>query len=225
MGLVAVTNVEKLYDHFSQTEDNMPSLVDLLPEKEKSEWMRRKLANELREIISRLPRLCIMIDEVHHAADEDILLRKVVEKWARSGNFNSVIGFSGTPYMSKPERIRIDNSLTVKTSMMSNVVTYYPLIRAVGNFLKKPIIKSSDESTALIVRNGLTDFFDRYIHTSYPDVGMAKVAVYCGRINTLETIVRPIAASVCRDYGLNPDEAVLTYFRNNKEGFKCPDNA
>jgi len=222
-GLVVITNAEKLYDRVGHSTDTMPSFD--FSEKERDEWLKTSLANELRTILSQLPNLSIMIDEVHHAGEEQ-LLRKVVEKWTAESTFNSVIGFSGTPYLSNPERIKINGKLTIKNSMFSNVITYYPLVNAVGNFLKIPEIKSSADSSESIIQNGVRDFFDKFRHTVYPDVGAAKLAIYCGRIETLETLVLPIVTSVCREYGLDPNDAVLKYYRNgSKSGYKCPDNA
>ena len=49
-------------------------------------------ANELRAVIGKIPNLSIYIDEVHHAVDEDIKLRYVVNNWTSNGTINSVIG-------------------------------------------------------------------------------------------------------------------------------------
>ena len=65
------------------------------------EYNKVKLANELRNIIGQLPNLAIYIDEVHHAADGEIKLRKVVNEWTRAHSFNAVLGFSGTPIWKK----------------------------------------------------------------------------------------------------------------------------
>ena len=39
-------------------------------------------ANELRNLIGKLPALSIFIDEVHHAVSDEIKLRAVVTRWA-----------------------------------------------------------------------------------------------------------------------------------------------
>lgn len=224
-GLVVITNAEKLYDRVAQSDDVLPGLADFLTEKEKNDWVRTTLANELRQIISGIPNLCIMIDEVHHASEEQ-LLRRVVSRWAAGGSFNSVLGFSGTPYLSSPERIRIAGDLEIKTDMLSNVVTYYPLVDAVGNFLKLPVIKATDSSSENIVQSGLTEFLKLYKDKFYPKTGCAKIAIYCGRIETLETRILPLAASVCQQFGLDPSEAILKFYRSSKkEEFSCPSDS
>ena len=214
-GLVVITNAEKLYDRIDHSIDSAPDFACLLDEKDKTDWLKTVRANELRQIIAKIPNLCIMIDEVHHASEEQ-LLRRVVEKWVAENTFNSVLGFSGTPYLSSPEKIHISEELTLKNSMLANVVTYYPLVRAVGNFLKMPTIRTSDISMEDIVRNGLEDFFSKYQDTFYPNVGFAKIAIYCGRIDTLETEIAPLAISVCQKYGLDPNESILKFYRKSK---------
>jgi len=59
-------------------------------------------------------------------------------------SFNSVLGFSGTPYLASAESVKISTELSLENKNLSNVVYYYPLIEGVGNFLKIPTIKISD---------------------------------------------------------------------------------
>ena len=74
MGLVAITNAEKvILDHYEE------SLWPLWAPQQDLYKIAR--ANELREIIGKIPHLAIYIDEVHHAADGDIKLRQVVNGW------------------------------------------------------------------------------------------------------------------------------------------------
>src|SRR3990172_1110432 len=87
MGLVMVVNAEKvILDRLELTAQG-----ELF---EKTEDEKDRLANELRNIISKIPNLQIHIDEVHHAATDDIKLRQVVNKWSLGGTINSVLGFS-----------------------------------------------------------------------------------------------------------------------------------
>ena len=73
---------------------------------EESDDEKDRQANELRNLIGKLPSLSIFIDEVHHAVSDEIKLRAVVNKWAENKTVNSVIGFSGTPYLEKAEKIK-----------------------------------------------------------------------------------------------------------------------
>ena len=77
---------------------------------EKTEDEKDAQANELRNFIGKIPNLQILIDEVHHATDSDIKLRQVVNKWNKRGNVNSVLGFSGTPYLEKKRKNRFQRT-------------------------------------------------------------------------------------------------------------------
>lgn len=209
-GLVAVTNAEKvILDKYDK--DKSPSL---LSNKEKKEF---EISNELRTIVGKIPRLSIFIDEVHHASDGDIKLRQVVNKWTETETFNSVLGFSGTPYLSTAESVKIGDDLSLQNKNLANVVYYYPLIEGVGNFLKSPIIKVSDGSYDTIVRKGVSEFLDTYGNLVYPNGTCAKLAIYCGRIENLEENIYPIVAELIGKFGLNPTDTILKYHGGNKE--------
>ena len=209
MGLVAITNAEKvILDRMPNDKD--PSLFS--PE----ELKRMQLANELREIIGHLPHLAIFIDEVHHAADGEIKLRQVVNQWTQRHSFNSVLGFSGTPYLDKAEPLFLADSFSIRNTDLANVVYYYPLIDGIGNFLKAPDVKFSNNDTNAIVTNGVNEFFDKYNNTVYKDGTCAKLAIYCGQIETLEDTIYPLVAQITASRGLNPTDVILKYHGGNK---------
>lgn len=210
MGLVAITNAEKvILDRVDKNEDK-----SLFSEDENN---KIKLANELRAIIGRLPNLAIYIDEVHHAADGDIKLRQVVTEWTKGHNFNSVLGFSGTPYLDKAEDVVLGNTFHIKNTDLANVVYYYPLINGLGNFLKVPDVKYSDSDTEMIVRNGVMEFLDKYKDTVYPNRTCAKLAIYCGQIETLEEQIYPLVSEIIASYGLEPTTTILKYHGGNRD--------
>ncbi len=96
-GCVFVVNAEKvILDRLEVT--NQSEVF------ERTEDEEDKRANELRNLIGKIPNLSILIDEVHHAATDDIKLRKVVNKWQSKGNITTVLGFSGTPYLSSADK-------------------------------------------------------------------------------------------------------------------------
>ena len=209
-GLVAVTNAEKvILNKYDKNED--PSF---LSDKEKKEF---EVSNELREIVGKIPYLSIFIDEVHHASDGDIKLRQVVNTWTETETFNSVLGFSGTPYLSTAESVKVGLDLSLKNKNLSNVVYYYPLIEGVGNFLKSPTIKVSDGGYETIIRKGVSEFLDSYGNLEYSNGTCAKLAIYCGRIDNLEENIYPIVAELVSKFGLNPADTILKYHGGNKE--------
>ena len=216
-GLVAVTNAEKvILDKLDK--DESPSL---LSDKEKKEF---EISNELRSIVGKIPHLSIFIDEVHHASDGDIKLRQVVNKWTETETFNSVLGFSGTPYLSTAESVKVGLDLSLKNKNLSNVVYYYPLIEGVGNFLKSPTIKVADGGYETIIRKGVTEFLDTYGNLVYSNGTCAKLAIYCGRIDNLEENIYPIVAELISKFDLNPVDAILKYHGGNKE-YSVPESA
>jgi superfamily II DNA or RNA helicase len=211
-GLVAVTNAEKVILDRIREKDGQIKL-DI----EESDDEKDRAANELRNLIGKLPALSIFIDEVHHAVSDEIKLRAVVNKWSESNAINSVIGFSGTPYLEKTEKFVITDELSVASSEISNIVYYYQLINGIGNFLKRPIVKISDiTNSEIIIENGVRDFFNTYKNTTYNENLYAKLGVYCGTIEKLEEVVYPLVSRIVAEYGLSTD-TILRFHKGNKK--------
>ncbi len=210
MGLVAITNAEKvILDRYDKDKD--PSLFS------EEERKRMKQANDLRDLIGKIPHLAIYIDEVHHAADGEIKLRQVVNEWTTKHHFNSVLGFSGTPYLESAEKVKLAENFSIKNTVLSNVVYYYPLINGIGNFLKNPIVMFADNDTETIVRNGVTEFLEKYKNTIYENGTCAKLAIYCGQIETLEEIIYPLVSQIVSEHSIDPADSILKYHGGNKD--------
>lgn len=172
-----------------------------------------RYANELRNLIGKIPNLSVMIDEVHHAATDDIKLRQVVNRWHAGGNITTVLGFSGTPYLAKPDEVKVGEHITFKFSQITNTVYYYPLTTAIERFLKKPTVKIGQNlNRAEIIRRGVADFQERYGDKVYANGTLPKLAIYCSSIEVLEEEVFPFLTS---ELGISPDE-VLKYHKGNK---------
>lgn len=211
-GLVAVTNAEKvILDKWDKEKGSDRNLYT------DEEWEEVKLSNELREIIKRIPSLSIYIDEVHHASDSDIKLRQVVNEWTESQHFNSVLGFSGTPYLKTAESVTLGGDFTIRNTDLSNVVYDYPLVKGIGNFLKRPRIKTTNNTQDAIIREGVTEFLNQFKDTVYPNGTCAKMAIYCSRIENLEEKVLPLVTELVSRYGLDPSETILPYHGGNKD--------
>jgi len=210
-GLLAVTNAEKVILEGVEEKNGQ---IDILAGEDDR--------NELRALIGKIPALSVFIDEVHHAASstdkaQERKLRAVVNRWTESGAINSVIGFSGTPYLEKPDKVKVNDDLTVASSEITNIVYYYPLINGVGNFLKIPTVKIADiADSSRIIEKGVRAFFDTYKDKVYASGLTAKLGIYCGKIEKLETVVFPLVKSILPEYGLSED-AILRYHKGNKE--------
>lgn len=210
-GLVAVTNAEKVILDRIQEKKGQLSFFD------ESDDEKDRQANELRNLIGKLPGLAIFIDEVHHAVSDEIKLRAVVNRWAVNNTVNSVIGFSGTPYLEKAEKIPVVEKLSVATAEITNIVYYYPLIAGVGNFLKCPVVKISDVAdSSIIIEAGVREFLDSYKDKVYVGGLIAKLGIYCGSIEKLEEIVYPLVSRIVTEYGLTAD-VILKFHKGNKQ--------
>ena len=211
MGLVMVVNAEKvILDRLELTAQG-----ELF---EKSDDEKDRQANELRNIISKIPNLQIHIDEVHHAATDDIKLRQVVTKWNAGGTINSVLGYSGTPYLSSSDKVNISVAVQLKFSQITNTVFYYPLTTAIKKFLKKPRVEQVSGLEPLqIIKKGVTDFLKNYDTVIYDNNTIAKLAIYCGSIENLEEKVYPFLTDEMK---ISPD-IILKFHKGNKK-YKLP---
>lgn len=210
-GLVAVTNAEKVILDRIQEKNGQLSFFD------ESADDKDRHANELRNLIGKLPGLAIFIDEVHHAVSDEIKLRAVVNRWAENDTVNSVIGFSGTPYLEKAEKITVTEKLSIATAEITNIVYYYPLIAGVGNFLKRPVVKISNVAdSSIIIEAGVREFLDSYKDKVYAGGLIAKLGIYCGTIEKLEEIVYPLVSRIVTEYGLTAD-VILKFHKGNKQ--------
>ena len=169
--------------------------------------------NELKQKLALIPNLSILIDEVHHAASDDIKLRQVVSWWNEQNNITTVLGFSGTPYLKSAEKIYINENDFFKFSHITNTVYYYPLTTAIEKFLKLPSVKSANLEKTGILTNAIDDFNKLYKDRVYQDGTIAKCAIYCSSIKDLEEVVYPHLTTNLKI----PKDEILKFHKGNKE--------
>ncbi|MBS1634069.1 MAG: DEAD/DEAH box helicase family protein [Bacteroidetes bacterium] len=168
--------------------------------------------NDLKRLFGQIPNLSILIDEVHHAATDDIKLRQAVNYWHSKGNITTVLGFSGTPYLQSAEKIKADD-YEFKFSQITNTVYYYPLVTAIRKFLKTPTVKIGQNLDRFqIIKQGIEDFDNQYKNKVYENGTIAKVAIYCSNIEVLEEEVYPFLTGELK---INPNE-ILRFHKGNK---------
>lgn len=207
MGLVLVVNAEKVV--LDRLPDD-PNQIELI---ERSADEKDQLANELRNLIGKLPNLALHIDEVHHAAKDDVQLRRIVTRWQQRGNVTTVLGYTGTPYLKRPEMLVVTPTLSLRLTQISNTVYYYPLVQAIRTFLKKPRIQVATHVESLdIIRQGVREFEALYGTMRYAYGATAKMAIYCSSIERLEEVVLPLLAG---ELGI-PAEDILKFHQGNK---------
>jgi hypothetical protein len=79
--------------------------------------------------------------------------------------------------------------------------------------LKKPTVKPITQLDPLqIVRRGVKEFYDTYGDTVYGDGTCAKLAIYCGNIERLETQIYPFLVGEMKI----PPEDILKHHKGNK---------
>ncbi len=169
--------------------------------------------NELKSLFGKIPHLSLLIDEVHHAATDDIKLRQAVNYWHAQGNITTVLGFSGTPYLQKAETVNAGD-YSFKFNQITNTVYYYPLVTAIEKFLKKPIVKVAHQLERLeIIKQGIQDFDNQYAAVRYANGSIPKIAIYCSSIAVLEEEVYPYLVGALK---LKPAN-ILKYHGGNSE--------
>lgn len=204
-GRVFVVNAEKVILESFQ----FNAQTELVLEKEEG----NDTHNDLKRLFGRIPNLSLFIDEVHHAQTDDIKLRQAVNYWHQKGNITSVIGFSGTPYLQKADKIKAGD-YEFRFSQITNTVYYFPLITAVRKFLKTPTVRVARNLDRLqIIREGIADFDRQYRDKSYANGSIPKLAIYCGTIEVLEQEVYPFLIGELK---INPAE-ILRFHRGNKQ--------
>ncbi len=169
--------------------------------------------NELKQKLALILNLSILIDEVHHAASDDIKLRQVVSWWNKQNNITTVLGFSGTPYLKSAEKIYINDTDFFKFTHITNTVYYYPLTTAIEKFLKLPTVKSANLSKTEILTQSINDFDTLYKTKSYQDGTIAKCAIYCSNIKDLEEVVYPHLVTKLKI----PKDEILKFHKGNRE--------
>lgn len=168
--------------------------------------------NDLKRLFGQIPNLSILIDEVHHAATDDIKLRQAVNYWHSKANITTVLGFSGTPYLQSAEKIKAGD-YEFKFSQITNTVYYYPLVTAIRKFLKTPTVKIGQNLDRFqIIKQGIEDFDNQYKNKVYENGTIAKVAIYCSNIEVLEEEVYPFLTGELK---INPNE-ILRFHKGNK---------
>ncbi|MEI8353562.1 MAG: hypothetical protein WCG22_03535 [Lentisphaerota bacterium] len=204
-GLVLVVNAEKVILDRVEVDANL-QLV------ERNDEEKERLANELRHLIGKIPRLQVFIDEVQRAASGDIKLRAVVNGWCHSGQISAVLGFSGTPYHDTPRTVQT-GPVALQSATIANTVYYYPLATAIAEFLKKPKLEVAAGLESIeIVRTGVDRFIREYGTKAYANGACAKLAVYCGTIARLEEEIYPLLVG---DLGI-PADRILKFHQGNK---------
>ena len=219
-GLIFITNAEKVVLEKYTPEDQL-ILKDVkrfrtnLLAKKKVDEIRK--TNELRDALSQIRQLQVILDEGHHAYSPNNKLREAVKILNQHHNVNSVIGFSGTPYVNNTIHL---GDQKIKFNQIQDVVYNYPLHLGIGRFLKKPRIISMDIKDSEFMKEALTDFFNNY-NIEYSEGIKSKIAFYCPNIAKLNEEILPVIQAWYNQHRpLKADKEIFKYYSNSKTANK-----
>ena len=214
-GLVFITNAEKVV--LEKYADRDKALVDDLEKNQTSLLDDRSLdeikkSNELREALSQIPNLTVILDEVHHSygstGNGEKKLRQAVNILNQHGHINTVIGLSGTPYVRN--QIEVDGE-TVRLNQIQDIVYNYPLNVGIGKFLKKPDIRKVSVKEKAFIKKALADFFGNY-DKEYANGAKSKIAFYCPSIEKLNEAILPVIKEWYGENRQGREEEIFRYY-------------
>ncbi|WP_435550066.1 hypothetical protein [Desulfobacterium sp. N47] len=214
-GMVFITNAEKVvlerYDDKDRplVENLKRGQMNLLDERTIDDIQK---INELREALSQIPDLTVILDEVHHSygstGNGEKKLRQAVGILNQHGNVNSVIGLSGTPYVKTKIEIEGNN---IKLNQIQDIVYNYPLNIGIGKFLKKPDIRKASVKESIFIEQALSDFFTNY-DIEYENETKSKVAFYCPSIKKLNDDILPIVRKWYQKNRTGKEDEIFRYY-------------
>ncbi len=189
-GLVFITNAEKVVMEKLSADDQLVANPQSLfyNEKKAAEVVK---TNALREKLSQIPGISVILDEAHHffssSGNDEKKLKLAVDVLNQHGHVCAVLGFSGTPYLR--HHVPLAGS-KVKLSQIQLIVYHYSLADGIGRFLKVPRVTGKNIAAGEFVSDALTTFFSDYDRT-YPSGTESKIAFYCPSIEKLNTEILP----------------------------------
>jgi hypothetical protein len=220
-GLVFITNAEKVvlerYDDESALLEKMKANIE-----DEKVLAQIKKTNELREKLSQIPHLGVVLDEVHHVykgnGKQEKKLREAVNILNQHGHVVNVLGMSGTPFVKTKVKIGEDDIIL---NQIQDIVYNYSLATGIGRFLKVPeVVKVEDVKESTFLTQSLDRFFKDFDFT-YPNGAVSKVAFYCPNIKTLNEEILPVIKKWYHENRPGNDDEIFRYYssvtKENKE--------
>ncbi len=216
-GMVFITNAEKVV--LEKYDDKDLMYIDpksLLYDKKKATEILK--LNELREKLSSISYLGVILDEVHHSygknEEQDIKkLRKAVNILDQHKNVVCVLGLSGTPYVR--HKVKIGNE-EIRLNQIQDIVYNYYLNQGIGRFLKIPEIKKADIKEDLFIKQALTDFFDNF-DIEYKNGTKSKIVFYCPSIKNLNEKILPVIQDWYKQKREGKEVEIFKFYTNGSK--------
>ncbi len=222
-GMVFITNAEKVV--LEKYADSDKLLVESLNVGQKNLHDNRtideiKKTNELRNALSEIPNITVILDEVHHSygitGSGEKKLRQAVNILNKNNNINAVIGLSGTPYVKSKVEVGGKN---ISLNQIQDIVYNYSLNMGIGKFLKRPVIKKVDVTEKAFLKQALADFFKDY-DKMYKNGTQSKIVFYCPSIKKLNDDILPVVQEWYRVNRKSKEDEIFRYYSNVKKEHK-----
>jgi len=220
-GLVFITNAEKVVLEKYDVDDKIyVDPTSAFYDEKKAEEIKK--INELREKLSQIPFLTVVLDEVHHtykgSGKAEKKLREAVNILNQHQNIVTVLGLSGTPFVKTKVKIGDDE---IRLNQIQDIVYNYTLSDGIGKFLKIPqVTKVQDVKETKFITQALDEFFSNYDIT-YKDGTKSKVAFYCPNKKTLNENILPVIKNWFDGNRTGKYNEILIYYSVDKE-YKIP---
>ena len=219
-GLVFITNAEKVVmEKLSAEDQQIADPTSLFYDEKKAAEVVK--VNALREKLSQIPGISVILDEAHHffsaTGDDEKKLKLAVDVLNQHGHVCTVHGFSGTPYVK--HHVPLSTS-KLKLNQIQLITYHYSLADGIGRFLKVPKIVGQNTAAEGFVNETLTQFFTEY-DLEYPGGTCSKIAFYCPSIEKLnEEILPAIRAWYAANRPGQADREIFRFYRGVKKAQK-----
>jgi type III restriction enzyme len=220
-GLVFITNAEKVV--LERYDDKDLVFLKTGQMKIGQEVVEEiKKTNELREKLSQIPNLSVILDEVHHAYEgsgqQEKKLRQSVTILNQHKNIVSVLGLSGTPFVRT--KVKVGNE-EIKLNQIQDIVYNYSLADGIRKFLKKPeVTKVEGVREKKFISDSLDEFFNNY-NITYSNGTKSKVAFYCPSKKVLHEEILPVINDWYAANRLGKENEIFKFYTDDKE-YKLP---
>ncbi len=223
-GVIFITNAEKVVLEKIDDIQKLKILTGQISIDEKEEDEIKK-TNELREKLSQIKNLSVILDEVHHTYGKtesgEKKLRQAVSILNQHNNVVSVLGLSGTPFVKS--KVKIGES-EIKLNQIQDIVYNYSLADGIGKFLKNPIIQGFSINENLFLKQALDKFFNEFDKT-YSNGTKSKIVFYCPSIKVLNIEILPVIQEWYSENRRNRESEIFKYYSDVKKEdkvFKLP---
>lgn len=219
-GLVFITNAEKVVMEKLEDSDATYTHPDSpYFDAEKSAALRK--VNDLREKLSLIPGLSVILDEAHHffsaSGDDEKKLKLAVDILNQHGHVRTVHGFSGTPYVKHHVPL---GTAKLKLNQIQLITYHYSLAEGIGRFLKIPEVIGQNAAATGFVDEALSRFFADFDRI-YPDGTASKIAFYCPSIEKLNSEILPAIRAWYASHRPGQEDAeIFRFYRGVKKSQK-----